>query len=105
VRRLARTLGTDAMNVQRIARTPIAVGLCVATQDPADARRRPLHPTAEGKRLAKVVAHRAATTEENLSVVLGPQRYATVVNPLQRLLPHDDPASSRMGIPLWSRSA
>lgn len=95
MRHLARTLGTDVMNVQRIAGTLIAAGLCVTTQDPADARRRTLHPTAEGNRLAKIVAHRAAASEENLSAVLGPQRYAAMVKGLQQLLAQDDPPPAR----------
>lgn len=95
VRHLARTLGADVMGIQRIAGTLIAAGLCVTAQDPADARRRPLHLTAEGKRLAKIVTHRAAAAEENLSIVLGPQRYAAMVNGLQQLLTHDDPPSAR----------
>lgn len=91
VRRLAGVLGTDPMNVQRIAEALIAAGLCVAAQDPSDARRRPLHPTVEGEGLAELVARRATATEQALRAVLGPERYAAAIDALQRLLEHDAP--------------
>lgn len=89
VRGLASVLGTDPMNVQRLAEALIAAGLCVATRDPADARRRPLYPTPEGKRRAELVAHRATATEQTLRAVLGTQDYAAVIDALQRLVAHD----------------
>lgn len=89
VRRLAGVLGTDPMNVQRIAEALIAAGLCMAARDPTDARRRPLHPTTEGQRLAELVARRAATTEQSLRAMLGPQSYGAVIDALQQLLDRD----------------
>jgi DNA-binding MarR family transcriptional regulator len=79
VRQLARELSTDAMNVQRLAETLIAAGLCEARRDPTDARRRPLHPSAEGRRRAQVLARRAEAVEQDLLDALGADRYQALV--------------------------
>lgn len=91
VRQLARRLGTDPMNVQRVAESLIAAGLCEARHDPGDARRRPLHPTDEGNRLARAVAQRAESAELGLNDALGGERYHTLLAGLQALIDHDRP--------------
>lgn len=89
VRQLARRLGTDPMNVQRVAESLIAAGLCEARHDPGDARRRPLHATDEGSRLARAVAQRAESVEEGLNDALGREPYRTLLAGLQALIDHD----------------
>jgi DNA-binding MarR family transcriptional regulator len=89
VRRLARELGTDPMNTQRISETLIAAGLCETRRDAGDARRRPLHPTGRGWELADVVARRAADSEQQLAAALGASAYHTLVAGLHDLLDHD----------------
>jgi len=89
VRRLARDLGTDPMNVQRIAETLIAEGLCESRLDPRDARRRPLHASEKGSRLAVEVARREHDTEKHLSVVLGADRYQALLFGLHALVDVD----------------
>src|SRR5487761_1152378 len=89
VRRLARELGTDPMNTQRISETLIAAGLCQPRRDPGDARRRPLHPTGRGRELADVIARRAAGSEQQLAAALGAPAYHALVAGLHDLLDHD----------------
>ncbi len=89
VRRLARDLGTDPMNVQRIAETLRAAGFCEPRQDPSDARRRPLYPTHEGRRLASAVAHRAQRAEQDLIDALDVERYHALLAGLDALVDHD----------------
>jgi DNA-binding MarR family transcriptional regulator len=79
------------MNIQRIAETLRAAGLCEARQDANDARRRPLYPTAEGQQLADTVARRADDAEQQLCVALGSEHYVALMSELQRLVAHDDP--------------
>jgi DNA-binding MarR family transcriptional regulator len=86
VRQLARDLGTDPMNVQRIAEILRAASLCELRQDPSDARRRPLYPTDMGSRLATIVAQRAASTEQGLTEALGAARYAMLLTGLRALI-------------------
>ena len=89
VRRLARDLGTDPMNVQRIAETLGAAGLCEPRQDPSDARRRPLYPTEKGRHLARAVAHRAERAEQDLIDALDAERYHALLAGLDALVDHD----------------
>jgi MarR family transcriptional regulator for hemolysin len=89
VRRLARELGTDPMNIQRISETLITAGLCEPRRDPGDARRRPLHPTDRGRGLADVIDRRAADSEEQLAAALGAPAYHALVAGLHDLLDHD----------------
>lgn len=89
VRQLARWLGTDVMNVKRLAGTLIAVGLCEAQRDPADARRRPLHPTQEGSRIAERIAERAGLAERSLAAALGDECYEELLCGLRALVDHD----------------
>ncbi|MGC8463161.1 MAG: MarR family winged helix-turn-helix transcriptional regulator [Acidimicrobiales bacterium] len=89
VRQLARRLGTDPMNIQRIVETLVANGLCTAGRDPADARRRPLHPTEHGRRLARQVADRARRTEQASMELLGDTSYRVVLDALRTLAEPD----------------
>ena len=89
VRRLARDLGTDPMNVQRVAETLGAAGLCEPRQDPSDARRRPLYPTEKGRHLARAVAHRAERAEQDLIDALDAERYHALLAGLDALVDHD----------------
>lgn len=86
VRELGRALVTDPMNVQRILATLLAAGLCEVGRDPYDARRRPLHLTDAGRRLAGLVVVRAQEAERQLIASLGARDYATLHNALRRLL-------------------
>jgi DNA-binding MarR family transcriptional regulator len=90
VRQLARDLGTDPMNIQRIAEILRAAGLCELRQDPGDARRRPLYPTNRGRQLAAMVARKAVSAEEALAEALGVERYTMLLSGLRDLI-----ASSR----------
>lgn len=89
VRRLARELGTDPMNIQRISETLITAGLCEPRRDPGDARRRPLHPTGRGRELAGVIACRAADSEQQLAAALGAPAYHALTAGLHVLLDYD----------------
>lgn len=90
VRGLARRLGTDPMNAQRIAESLIAAGLCQAGRDPGDARRRPLRPTARGRRLARSVVERAGRSEQVLAAALGERSYTSLVAGLRAVIDHDN---------------
>ena len=92
IRALARRLGTDPMNAQRIAESLIAAGLCQAGRDPGDARRRPLRPSARGRRVARSVVERAGRSEQILAAALGEQGYTSLVAGLRALIDHDHPA-------------
>ncbi|MHB8457785.1 MAG: MarR family winged helix-turn-helix transcriptional regulator [Acidimicrobiales bacterium] len=89
VRRLARDLGTDPMNAQRVAETLLSAGLCEPRQDPSDARRRPLYPTEKGRHLARAVAHRAERAEQDLIEALDAERYHALLAGLGALVDHD----------------
>jgi DNA-binding MarR family transcriptional regulator len=89
VRQLARDLGTDPMNIQRIAEIIRAAGLCELRQDPGDARRRPLYPTDKGRQLSAMVARKALSAEEDLSEALGAERYTTLLTGLRALIALD----------------
>ena len=86
VRGVARRIGTDPMNAQRIIETLLAAGLCRAGRDPLDARRRPLHPTPEGCLVAEEVAGRARLAEEHLARTLGEEGYLSLVAALGALI-------------------
>ena len=86
VRGIARRIGTDPMNAQRIIETLLAAGLCRAQRDPLDARRRPLHPTPEGRLVAAEVAGRGRLAEEHLARTLGEERYFSLVAALGTLI-------------------
>ena len=85
VRQLARRLGTDPMNAQRIIETLVANGLCAAGRDPDDARRRPFHPTEHGRHVARQVADRARRTERASMKLLGDASYRVVLDALRTL--------------------
>ena len=89
VRQLARGLGTDPMNVQRVAESLITAGLCEARHDPGDSRRRPLYATELGARRAVAVAQRAESAELDLIDALGEDLYHTLLAGLQALIDHD----------------
>lgn len=86
VRGLSRALVTDPMNVQRIASTLLAAGLCEVRRDPDDGRRRPLHLTDTGRRVADLVTTRADATERRLVTALGAKEYALLSIGLRRLV-------------------
>lgn len=98
VRQLARELGTDPMNIQRVSASLLAAGLCEARHDLGDARRRPFYPTDKGSHLASAVAHRAESAELDLVDALGDERYHALLAGLQALIDHDrhdpDPTAS-----------
>lgn len=89
VRRLAHELSTDPMNTQRIVETLVTARLCEARRDPADARRRPIHPTPRGRQLAETVATRADQVERTLADALGAARYQALLAGLEALRAHD----------------
>jgi len=90
VRRLARELGTDPMNTQRIAEALIAAQLVEARRDPRDARRKPLHPTELGRALSRAVGCRAEESERRLRQALGEETYACLLRGLMALIDHDE---------------
>lgn len=89
IRHLSRLLVTDPMNVQRLAESLTAGGLCEVRRDPADARRRPMYPTERGQQLAAIVRGRATESEQELATALGVPNYGALRVQLQRLLEHD----------------
>lgn len=95
VRQLARRLGTDPMNVQRITDFLVAKGLCTSGRDLDDARRRPLRPTGRGEELARDVAARARAADEELVVLLGRGAYDELVDALSTLVAYDSDAGRR----------
>lgn len=90
VRRLARELGTDPMNTQRIAEALIAAQLVEARRDPRDARRKPLHPTEQGRALSRTVDYRAEESERRQIQALGEETYAALLGALAALIDHDE---------------
>jgi len=89
VRHLARRLGTDPMNAQRIMESLVTNGLCTAGHDPDDARRRPFFPTERGRRLAKLVTTRSQEVEQALAELLGEDTYQALVDALRTLVEGD----------------
>ena len=92
VRSIARRLGTDPMNAQRIAESLIASGLCEAGRDPLDSRRRPLSATAEGARMAAVVSSRARQSELAIAEILGRDAYESLAEALRSLIASEETA-------------
>ncbi len=92
VRSVARQLGTDPMNAQRIAESLIAEKLCEAGRDPFDSRRRPLTVTDEGARIAAEVSIRARQSELTIAETLGRGVYDTVTEALRTLISFDKTA-------------
>ncbi len=86
VRQLARRLGTDPMNAQRIGESLIANGLCESKRDPSDARRRPLYPTRLGLDVAASVRERAESDELSLARALGESRYRSLIAALNAII-------------------
>lgn len=89
VRDLARRLGTDPMNAQRITETLISAGLCEAGRDPTDARRRPVYPTERGSQLARTVSDRARQSEGALADSLGKYTYEVLADALRLVISFD----------------
>ncbi|MGC9221109.1 MAG: MarR family winged helix-turn-helix transcriptional regulator [Solirubrobacteraceae bacterium] len=89
VRQLARRIGTDPMNAQRIVESLIQDGLCESRRDPKDARRRPLYATVRGRDLAHAVENRAELAEQHLADDLGQQNYRLLKNALRTLITVD----------------
>jgi len=104
IRQLARRLGTDPMNVQRVAESLLGAGLCEARHDPHDARRRPLYPTRQGIRRARAVARRAEAAEDALVQALGSKPYAALLAGLHACIALDRHASDRANGPSNSPS-
>ena len=73
------------MNAQRIVESLVAGGLCEARRDPNDARRRPLHPTSRGRKIARSVEEWAQRSEQRLADAVGAETYRSLVAALQAL--------------------
>ncbi len=86
VRNIARRLGTDPMNAQRIAEGLISSGLCLAGRDPLDSRRRPLSVTTKGARVAAEVSSRARRSEFLIAEILGSDAYKGLMEALRSLI-------------------
>jgi len=95
IRELARRLGTDPMNVQRIVKTLVVGGLCEVRPDLKDARRHPLYLSSEGDRLAGVIAGKAQEQEEVLRESLGPARYQETLRCLKSVVEADENSARR----------
>lgn len=93
VRNIARRLGTDPMNAQRIAEGLITSGLCLAGRDPLDSRRRPLSVTTEGARVAAEVSSRARRSELLVAEILGSDAYERLTEALRSLILFEESAS------------
>ena len=85
VREIARRLATDPMNVARLADGLHGRKLIETLPDPADARRRPLHPTSAGRHLATELDVRAQEQERRLAAELGEPAYDALLDGLARL--------------------
>lgn len=85
VREIARRLATDPMNVARLADGLHGRKLIETLPDPADARRRPLHPTSAGRGLAAELDDRAEEQERRLASELGEPAYDALLDGLTRL--------------------
>jgi DNA-binding MarR family transcriptional regulator len=107
IRRLARELATDPMNIARLADSLAERQLIETRADPAGARHRALYPTAADQRLAVVIMDRVAKDEEQVASQLGTDAYAALLHGWTRLVqthrplqepggpPRADPASGR----------
>lgn len=85
VREIARRLATDPMNVARLADGLHDRELIETLPDPADARRRPLHPTSAGRALATELGDRAEAQDRRLAAELGEPAYDALLDGLGRL--------------------
>ncbi len=90
IRELARRLGTDPMNAQRIVKSLVTAGLCEVCADAKDARRHPLYPTVQGISLAAHIGRRADGAEESLRESLGSVRYLEMVTSLEMVIGADE---------------
>jgi DNA-binding MarR family transcriptional regulator len=97
IRELARSLGTDPMNVWRLAETLAHRGLVESTSDPSDRRRRCLEVTDGGNLLAQELTLRAARTEKDLARALGTATYDWLMQTLSRLGDHLEDRSAHTG--------
>lgn len=85
LRELARRVGTDPVNVKRLADGLERAGLLASTSDTADRRRRVLRPTARGQLLSHELAERAAAWNRQLATLVDPADLATLLVLLDRL--------------------
>ena len=86
VRQLARRIGTDPMNAQRITESLAAQGLCESKRDPGDARRRPLFPTSRGLDMAAAVRELAQRDYRYLADALGDEEHHRLVEALRFII-------------------
>ncbi len=85
LRELARTIGTDPMNVKRLADGLEEQGLLASGDDPLDHRRRMLCPTTHGVAVAEELRRRSTTWGETIHAILGPEDAARLGLILDRL--------------------
>jgi DNA-binding MarR family transcriptional regulator len=85
LRELARRLGTDPMNAKRLADGLQRAGLLASEDDPADRRRRELHPTDAGLVLGRQVALRGAEWSRTLERILGREDASRLWQILERI--------------------
>ncbi len=85
LRELARRVGTDPVNVKRLADGLERAGLLASASDTADRRRRVLRPTAQGQLRSHELAERAAAWNRQLATLVDPADLATLLVLLDRL--------------------
>lgn len=84
LRRLARRMGTDVMNVRRLADHLQKAGLASFDTDPGHRQRRIVRPTAIGVAAAEELTRRAAAQNRRLTALLGEDDLAALQYLLDR---------------------
>jgi DNA-binding MarR family transcriptional regulator len=85
LRGLARRMGSDVMNVRRLAEHLERGGLVSIGQDPLHRQRRIVRPTADGVTVSEELARRAARRNRHLVELLGEDDLASLQDLLDRL--------------------
>ena len=85
LRELSRTLGTDPMNVKRLADGLEAEGLLESRVDPLDRRLRLLFASDKGRQAGAEIVRRALDWSETLNRIVGAEDAAAVLRTLDRL--------------------
>ena len=85
LRGLARRMGTDVMNVRRLAEHLETAGLVTSGADPSHRQRRVLRPTPRGIATGEELARRASVRSRHIAGLLGEDDLATLQDLLGRL--------------------
>ena len=83
---MARSLGVTQQAMSKTVRELVALGYVVETHDPADARRRPVALTADGREVVEVSRDARRAFEERVRATVGEERAQVAVEVLTAML-------------------